>query len=113
MHEDGILRFGVRLENSQLPFDTKHQFIGPVSHCLATLIINDTHMKTMHGGAQLNMSTVRENFWIPVLKGKVKAVINSCVVCFTATYGSVTRSTCSAFICIYECWCGLCKYYCH
>ena len=82
IHEDGTLRVGGRLENSQLPFEAKHQFIIPASHCLTTLIISDANMKTMHGGAQLTIATVRENFWIPAIKRKVKTVIYSCVICF-------------------------------
>ena len=39
-------------------------------------------MKTMQCGAQLTMSVVRENFWIPSLKRKVKGLINSCITCF-------------------------------
>jgi hypothetical protein len=41
IHEDGTMHVGGRLENSQLPFDAKHQFIIPASHCLAILIVND------------------------------------------------------------------------
>jgi hypothetical protein len=72
IHKDGTLHVGGRLENSLLPFDAKHQFIIPSSHRLA---ICDAHIKTMHGGAQLTMSVVRENFWVPSLKRKVKGLI--------------------------------------
>ena len=71
LHEDGTLRVGGRLENSQLPFNAKHQFIIPVSHHFAMLITNDAHLKTLHVGVQLTMVKVRENFWIPALKRKV------------------------------------------
>ena len=82
IHKDGILRVGGRLKNSYLPFGAKHQFIIPSSHHLSDLIIRDAHMKTMDGGAQFTMSMLRENFWIPSLKQKVKGLINSCITCF-------------------------------
>ena len=67
IHKDGTLHVGDRLENSLLPFDAKHKFIIPSSQCLSDLVIHDAHMKSMHGGPQLTMSVVRENFWIPSL----------------------------------------------
>ena len=79
LHEDGTLHVGGRLENSQLPFNAKHQFIIPASHRFAMLITNDTLLKTLHGGVQLTMAKVREHFLIPALKIKVKVIIHSCV----------------------------------
>ncbi|XP_078051828.1 uncharacterized protein LOC144477974, partial [Augochlora pura] len=63
LDDQGILRVGGRLENATLPWETKHPIILP-KHYVSTLIIRQCHRNTLHGGIQLTMYTVRQQFWI-------------------------------------------------
>ena len=55
-------------------------------------LIQHSHEKTMHFGVASTMAFIRENWWIPQLRAKVKKLIRNCNVCkvvsakpFTAT----------------------------
>lgn len=81
LDNEGTLRVGGRLEESDLTYESKHPMIlasGP----LTDLIISDAHHKSLHGGNRLTMNLVRESFWIVNLRRKVKKHIAKCVMCF-------------------------------
>ncbi|XP_059221508.1 uncharacterized protein LOC131996077 [Stomoxys calcitrans] len=78
--DDGVMRVGGRLQYSILKFDRKHPMIIQKS-TLSTLIIQEAHNRTMHGGNRMVESTVRRKFWIMNLRNGVKKVIRSCPVC--------------------------------
>lgn len=81
LDEQEILRVGGRLENSEFSYNKKHPIIIPYGCHLATLIIREAHLKTMHGGNQLTLCQMRHEYWITAAKRAVKAYINKCVVC--------------------------------
>ncbi|XP_011306365.1 uncharacterized protein [Fopius arisanus] len=85
--DQGILRLGGRLKNSLLDPDEIHPVILPRKSRLTTLIINEAHQKTLHGGAQLTMAYIRQRYWIVGGRRSVQAFILSCSVCtrFRAT----------------------------
>ncbi|XP_077263060.1 uncharacterized protein LOC143897942 [Temnothorax americanus] len=60
----GIIRVGGRLNQSALAQDNKHQAILPRQSRLSTLIIAHAHLRTLHGGTQLTLDHVRQNYWI-------------------------------------------------
>ena len=77
-----ILRVGGRLKHSTLDFDEKHPIILPEKGHFTILIIRDHHEKALHGGTQLTLSMLRQNYWI--LRGRrvVRTYIHSCVTCW-------------------------------
>lgn len=77
----GLLRIGGRLQSSLLPFNTKHPLILPRKSAFTTLIISDAHKRTMHGGVQLTLSLIRNDFWIIGGRASVKSYILKCVRC--------------------------------
>ncbi|XP_011313423.1 uncharacterized protein, partial [Fopius arisanus] len=85
--DQGILRLGGRLKNSLLDPDEIHPVILPRKSRLTTLIINEAHQKTLHGGAQLTMAYIRQRYWIVGGRRSVQAFILRCSVCtrFRAT----------------------------
>lgn len=82
LHTDGLLRVGGRLDNTYLPFNTKHQIILPSTHRLSKLLIRQVHLQLLHAGTQSIMSQIRQKFWIPSLRRTTKGVIRSCIPCF-------------------------------
>ncbi|KAL6418144.1 hypothetical protein ACFW04_012024 [Cataglyphis niger] len=68
----GILRVGGRIKHALLAYDERHPAILPGSSHLTQLIIEACHRRTMHGGVQLTLGTVRQHYWIP--RGRQMAV---------------------------------------
>lgn len=78
---NGVLRVGGRLENPEIHFDQKHPVIIPYGFKLTELIIDHAHKVTMHGGNQLILSQIRNEFWIIGAKRAIKTMLNRCVIC--------------------------------
>lgn len=78
---EGVLRVGGRLAHTELPYDTKHPIILPKNSRLTRLIIEDIHIRTLHGGAQVTLSSIRRRFWILDARNTIRHLIFKCVVC--------------------------------
>lgn len=78
---DGLLRMDGRVGNPSL-MQQKTSIILPAQHHFVSLVIRHAHLKTLHGGVQLTMRTLRERFWIMHALNQVKGLINKCVICF-------------------------------
>ena len=46
-----------------------------------TKLVEDSHLRTLHGGVGMTMAHVRENYWIPRLRQLVRKVIKKCYGC--------------------------------
>ncbi|XP_064621732.1 uncharacterized protein LOC135484315 [Lineus longissimus] len=81
LDSDGILRVGGRLENSNLPDETKHQIILPKKHHVVDLIVRYSHNLTGHSGSERILTEVRQKFWI--IKGRLAVRRNNtkCLHC--------------------------------
>ena len=75
----GLLRVGGRLQHSELSFDTKHPYILPSDCKFSELIIRDTHERTLHGGSQLMLGTIRQQYWIIHAQNIVKKFVHNCI----------------------------------
>ena len=53
----------------------------PDTSLYAEKVVEDAHKVTLHGGVGLTMAKVREKFWIPRLRKKVKRVVRRCAGC--------------------------------
>lgn len=62
---EGILRVGGRLKNSLLDADSadsKHPAILPRHSSFSRLVISDIHQQTLHGGVQIVLATLRQQY---------------------------------------------------
>ena len=82
LDERGVLRVGGRLENSNLAYGQKHQVILPSKNHFTLLLIDKIHKETLHGGTQLTLSKIREDFWIVNGRNTVRFQLFKCVTCF-------------------------------
>ncbi|GFV05148.1 pro-Pol polyprotein [Trichonephila clavipes] len=48
--EHGLVRVGGRLQNFQLPFNSKHPIILPSQHSISELLIKEQHIAHLHAG---------------------------------------------------------------
>ncbi|XP_076247820.1 uncharacterized protein LOC143187494 [Calliopsis andreniformis] len=80
LDDKDVIRVGGKLENATLAWETKHPIILP-KHYVSTLIIRQCHVDTLHGGLQLTLHTVRQNYWILGCRNAAKTVVNKCMRC--------------------------------
>lgn len=76
----GVLRVGGRLSHSTLSSGERHPIILP-HHRVTELIVQQAHQRSLHGGLQLTLRVLRQNFWILRARIFVRAHINKCVPC--------------------------------
>lgn len=82
LDKENILRVRGRLKNALLPVAVKHPIILPTKSIFTKLIIRQAHFRTLHGGLQLTLSTIRDEFWIIRGKQEVKTHISKCITCY-------------------------------
>ncbi|XP_076660394.1 uncharacterized protein LOC143363739 [Halictus rubicundus] len=81
LDNQGILRVGGRLKNSLLSYDEQHPIILPSGSKLTEMIVEQHHRRTLHGGVQLTLASVRQRFWIPQGRQNVKKCVSRCIRC--------------------------------
>ena len=59
-----LFRIDGRLENADLPVDTKHPLILPGRHHLTRLIVLYKHTKSGHAGPSYTLMNTRQRYWI-------------------------------------------------
>ena len=80
--EHDLLRVGGRLQNSDLPEDTKHPLVLPYGHRISSLIISYYHDKTKHQGRCVTSGAIRSaGFFIQKGSHMIRQFIKNCVTC--------------------------------
>ena len=72
---------GGRLLHSLLEEDAKYPYIIPSSCHFTILLIRQTDLRSLHGGVQLTLGTLRRQYWIIRGRLEVKKVIRACATC--------------------------------
>lgn len=80
LDNSGLLRVGGRLANSHLQYNEKHPIILP-RHRVTDLIVSQAHLRALHGGTQLTLRILRQDYWIVGARVLVKSTIHRCVTC--------------------------------
>lgn len=89
--ENGILRVGGRIDESEVTYDTKHPIVMPAKSHLTSLIVSDAHLKTFHGGPQAMLCYLKTKYWILRAKEIVKSHYRSCVKCLRYSRSKSTQ----------------------
>lgn len=82
MNEDGLIRVGGRLKNSNLNFAACHPILLPRNHDLTRKLIREEHIRSMHAGTQATMASIRQRFWPLSLRSATRKIVQECVICF-------------------------------
>lgn len=82
LDENNIIRVGGRLSLSNLSYDKKYPIVLPNKHPYTELLVKYTHIKQLHAGPTLTLSTIRQNYWILQGMRTVKGIIHKCMTCF-------------------------------
>ncbi|XP_024867312.1 uncharacterized protein LOC112451722 [Temnothorax curvispinosus] len=81
LDDHGVLRVGGRLKHALIPDDERHPMIAPSESWLTRLLVESCHRRTLHGGVQLTLGTLRLRHWIPRGRAVVKRLLHRCVTC--------------------------------
>ena len=79
--DEHVLRCKGRICNSTLSDTAKKPVLLPPKHWFVKLLVIDMHNRVKHGGINVTLTALREQYWI--LKGRqlVKTILRKCVVC--------------------------------
>ncbi|XP_049883729.1 uncharacterized protein LOC126379136 [Pectinophora gossypiella] len=81
LDKEGVMRVGGRLDSSTYSFTKKHPAILDSNHHLTKLIFQYEHLRLLHAGPALMLSTVREYVWPTSGRRLARAVARACVAC--------------------------------
>ncbi|XP_063980945.1 uncharacterized protein LOC135164483 [Diachasmimorpha longicaudata] len=81
LDENQTIRLGGRLKQSNLQPEARNPSILPRQSRLTSLVIEEAHRKTLHGGVQATLAHIRHKYWIIGGRHPVKSHIRKCVIC--------------------------------
>ena len=80
--DEGLLRVGGRLKNSEQPNQIKFPIILPKKGAVTQRIIEWFHKKVQHSGRSTTTNEIRSNgYWVLGMTSRIKLIIHSCVRC--------------------------------
>lgn len=79
--EEGLVRVGGRLQNSNITYDEQHPIILSGKTSIVALIITDAHERVYHGGPQNTLGQLHQAYWLINGRRQVRALIHKCVIC--------------------------------
>ena len=80
--DDGVLRVGGRLHQTELPYDIKHPVLLPKKAHLTDLVIRHFHQRTGHQGRARTHAGIRSSgYWIVNGSSLIGHHISKCVTC--------------------------------
>lgn len=81
LDKEGKIRAGGRLNKSTMPAGMKNPAIILRNSRLTKLMTHEAHLATLHGGARLTHSYIRQQYWIVGGNRAVKSQLRRCVRC--------------------------------
>lgn len=82
LDENGLLRVGGRIKNSNVPYDNKHPFLLPPKHVFTKLLVEAEHKRLLHAGSQTVLASLRNKFWPINGKNVVRGILRKCLRCY-------------------------------
>ena len=79
--QDGLVRVGGRLANSTQSYKVIHPIILHADYRIAKLLIRLEHVRLLHAGPTLSMSSIGLRYRIIGLRRTVRSIIRACVTC--------------------------------
>ena len=76
-----LIRVGGRLSNSSLSFSQQHPVILNGGHSITKLIISSEHLRLMHAGPTLLLSSLNQRFHIVRARRAVRSITRQCITC--------------------------------
>lgn len=83
--DQNIVRVGVRLRHSNLPYGTRHQILLHKRSLFGMLLVRRWHKITCHSGPRLLTAMISRQYWIMSIRSVIHKVISQCVICAKLT----------------------------
>ncbi len=79
--DNSVLRVGGRMTNSSLSCSQSHPVILDGKHLLTKLIIRADHLRLMHAGPTLLLSSLNQRFHVVGARRTVRSITRRCITC--------------------------------
>ena len=76
-----MIRCKGRINNSNLPSESKNPILLPSKHSVVELLVQDVRNRVKHNGIRDTLTTIRERYWISRGRETVKRILRKCVLC--------------------------------
>ena len=81
LDKSSLIRCGGRIHNAPVTGMAKFPYLLPPRHTLTDMVIQQTHKKLHHAGVSATVTALRQFFWIPTIRQRVKTRLRQCVIC--------------------------------
>ena len=81
LDSNGLLRCGGRIHNAPISELAKFPYLLPSHHDYTTLVIKNAHVSLLHAGVNTTLTALRQQYWIPSARQRIKSFIRKCVIC--------------------------------
>lgn len=78
LDSNNLLRCGGRIHNAPLSELARFPYLLPPRHHFTTLVIQNAQL---HSGVNATLTTLRQKYWIPSTRQRIKSILRQCVVC--------------------------------
>ena len=82
---DNLIQCAGRLQNAQIPDDARRPILLPPKHRVTELIIRDEHDRGLYCGLSSTVARLRQRWWVPQARQRVRSVLHRCVKCRRVT----------------------------
>ena len=81
LDDGGLLRCSGRIHNAPLSGNTKFPLLLPSKDHFTDLVIHSNYVKQLHAGDNSTLTALRQSYWVPSARQRVKTLIDKCVTC--------------------------------
>ena len=81
IYVDKLIRCVGRLGNSQLSGESKTPVLIPTDSYFTKLLISRIHIQRLHSGVGDGLAALRQNYWAPRARQKIRSILRKCVRC--------------------------------
>ncbi|XP_048006892.1 uncharacterized protein LOC125242210 isoform X2 [Leguminivora glycinivorella] len=78
---DSVIRVGGRLQNADCNYEQKHPILLDGKHYFTRLLMEGEHLRLLHAGPQLLLSSIRAEFWPVGGRTLARSVVHKCITC--------------------------------
>ena len=79
--DNDTLCCGGRIHNPPVSELAKFPYLLPAHHYFTTLVIQNIHITYLHSGVSATLTALRQGYWVPSARQRIKSIIHKCVVC--------------------------------
>jgi len=77
----GLIRCGGRIHNAPISESAKFPILLPQKDPFTSLLIWHTHKAQYHAGVNMTLTALRQVYWVPCARQRIRALLRKCVTC--------------------------------